>query len=526
MPLRVLSRPIMRYFLFGLVFEVGLILLGFLLPESWLQVEARNFILITHYPLMTAMEALPFGDSPMSVVLGLLMALVSMASAWGFLTYLVTRLTKRVLSHFVVSQDRKRILRYSFGFVCVSILLWVIVVNRPETSTPFTASPETKSTVNGNTAFALDLYQTLKDRPGNLFFSPYSISVSLAMTYAGARGQTENEMAKVLHFNLAQTNLPMAFGELVARMNRIQRWNRITLTTANSLWCQQDYQFTNTFLDLIHNYFQGDARQVDFRHSASAAANEVNRWVEHQTKEKIKDAVEPSQFNALTRLVLCNAIYFKGNWQHQFKVGDTQPAPFHVATNETVMVPTMSQKANFKTARSDDNTVELLELPYSGTDLSMIILLPQVEYPSPDVEQTGLPDLEQKFTIENLRVWLAILDQASAEETWVALPRFTTTQGFDLVKELQSLGMTSAFGENADFSGMDGTTHLFVSDVIHKAFVEVNESGTEAVAVTLPMAQTMSMAKQFSVDHPFIFLIRENGSGSILFIGRIVDPTK
>jgi serpin B len=525
-PLRVLSRPIMRYFLFGLVFEVGLILLGFLLPESWLQVEARNFILITHYPLMTAMEALPFGDSPMSVVLGLLMALVLMASVWGFLTYLVTRLTKRVLSRFVVSQDQKRILRYSLGFVCVAILLWVIVVNRPETPIPFTASPETKSTVDGNTAFALDLYQKLKDRPGNLFFSPYSISASLAMTYAGARGQTENEMAKVLHFNLAQTNLPMAFGELVARMNRIQRWNRITLTTANSLWCQRDYQFTNTFLDLMHNYYQGDARQVDFRHSASAAANEINRWVEHQTKEKIKDAVEPSQFNALTRLVLCNAIYFKGNWQHQFKTGDTQLAPFHVTTNETVMVQTMSQKAHFKTARSDDNTVELLELPYSGTDLSMIILLPEVEYHSPDVEQPRLPDLEQKFTIENLQVWLAKLDQANAEETWVALPRFTTTQGFDLMKELQSLGMTSAFGENADFSGMDGTTNLFVSDVIHKAFVEVNESGTEAVAVTLPMAQTMSMAKQFSVDHPFIFLIRENGSGSILFIGRIVDPTK
>lgn len=525
-PLRVLSRPVMRYFLFGLVFEVGLILLGFLLPESWLQVEARNFILITHYPLMTAMKALPFGDSPMSVVLGLLMALVLMASVWGFLTYLVTRLTKRVLSRFVVSQDQKRILRYSLGFVCVAILLWVIVVNRPETPIPFTASPETKSTVDGNTAFALDLYQKLKDRSGNLFFSPYSISASLAMTYAGARGQTENEMAKVLHFNLAQTNLPMAFGELVARMNRIQRWNRITLTMANSLWCQKDYHFTDAFLNLVHIYYRAEARQVDFKRSPQAAANEINGWVERQTNGKIKDVVSPTQFTDLTQLVLCDAIYFKGNWQHQFKVGDTQPAPFHVATNETVMVPTMSQKAYFKTARSDDNTVELLELPYSGTDLSMIILLPEVEYPSPDVEQPGLPDLEQIFTIENLRVWLAKLDQANAEETWVALPRFTTTQDFDLVKELQSLGMTSAFGENADFSGMDGTTNLFVSDVIHKAFVEVNESGTEAVAVTLPMAQSMSMAKQFSVDHPFIFLIRENGSGSILFMGRIVDPTK
>jgi serpin B len=156
----------------------------------------------------------------------------------------------------------------------------------------------------------------------------------------------------------------------------------------------------------------------------------------------------------------------------------------------------------------------------------MIILLPEVDYPSPDVEQPGLPDLEPKLTADNLCVWLAKLDQANPHETWVALPRFTTAQSFDLVKELQSMGLVSAFDGHADFSGMDGTTNLFISDVIHKAFVEVNESGTEAAAVTLTMAMSKSMAGNFIVDHPFIFLIRENGSGSILFIGRIVDPTK
>ncbi len=429
----------------------------------------------------------------------------------------------------------RRFLPWLF-FLCLIVLVLTIIPfhrERPititashEATVPFTASLEVKSAVDGNTAFAFDLYQKLKDRPGNLFFSPYSLSTALAMTYAGARGQTENEMAKVLHFNLAQTNLPMAFGSLGARMNQIQRWNRITLTTANSLWCQQDYRFTNSFLNLIHKYYSADARQVDFKHSPQAASSEINQWVERETKEKITDVVEPGQFTDLTRMVLCDAIYFKGKWQYQFEPRATKPAPFHVTTNETVTVPMMYQHAHFKTARSDDDSVELLELPYSGTDLSMIILLPQIEYPLPDVEQPGLPDLEQKLTADNLHAWLAKLDQANRDKTSVRLPRFTTTQSFDLVKELKSLGMPSAFDDSADFSGMDGTTNLFVSDVMHKAFVEVNESGTEAAATTLALVKTKSQAGRFIVDHPFLFLIRENGSGSILFVGRIIDPTK
>jgi serine protease inhibitor len=526
-PSSLVSRRGKRAFLFGILFEIVLILLCFLLPESWLQIKVRNFLIITHFPLMFVMEGLRLGGGAVSVILCLLIALAVMASVWGFLIFLVTRLIKRVLVRFIVSQRQKLVLRYSFGFLSMVILLWVIMANWPATPIPFAASPEVKSTVDGNTAFALDLYQKLKDRPGNLFFSPYSISTSLAMTYAGARGQTEGEMAKVLHFNLAQTNLPVAFGTLGTRMNQIQRWNRITLTTANSLWCQQDYRFTDAFLNLIHKYYDAEARRVDFKRSPQAASGEINKWVEQRTKGKIRDAVEPGLFTDYTRLVLCNAIYFKGKWQHQFKLRDTEPAPFHITTNETVTVPMMSQKAHFKTASSNDRSVELLELPYSGTDLSMIILLPEIEYPSPDVEQPGLPGLERKLTADNLRVWLANLDQANPHETRVALPRFTTSCGFELTKELKSLGMASAFDDlTANFYGMDGTTNLVISDVIHKAFVEVNESGTEAAAVTLTMARTKGMARRFIVDHPFIFLIRENGSGSILFLGRIVDPTK
>jgi serpin B len=532
MPATPTSRPPTRrrtFFLLGIVFELVLLLLCYVLPECWLQVEVRNFTLITHFPLMILMMVLAgvLGhNEEFAAILGLPICLAIMASIWGFLIYLVTRLVKGVLDRLGVSPRQKLVVRCGVGFLGVVILLWTIVANLPATPIPFMVTPEVKSTVDGNTAFALDLYQKLKDRPANLFFSPYSISTALAMTYAGARGQTEAEMAGVLHFNLAQTNLPMAFSELGARMTRIQRWNRITLTTANSLWCQKDYHFTDAFLNLIRKFYQADARQVDFIHSAPAATKEINGWVERKTNRKIKDTVEPGQFTDLTRLVLCNAIYFKGKWQHQFKARDTEPAPFHVTTNETLTVPMMHQKAHFKTARSDDRSVELLELPYSGNDLSMIILLPEVEYPSPDVEPPGLPDLEQKLTADNLRTWLTLLDQAYPHETEVALPRFTTAQSFDLVKELQSLGMTSAFNGDANFSGMDATTNLFVSDVIHKAFVEVNESGTEATAVSLNMALSMGIVGCFIVDHPFIFLIRENGSGTILFLGRIVDPTK
>ena len=517
-------RRLRRFFLLGILFDVGLIALAGLLPDSWLQIEIRNFVVITHSPFLMLLNIL--GDT----ILGLFVpffALAVIGAVWGFVIYWATHLAQKLASRYIVSPRQKLAWRWGLGLVGVAILWLALASTLPATLVPFTASPEVSVTVDGDTAFALDLYRRLKERPGNLFFSPYSLSTSLAMTYAGARGQTANEMAAALHFNPAQTNLAAAFRELTSRMNAIQRWNRITLLTANSLWGQRDHPFAPAYLNLVRDFYQGDVRQVDFVHAAPAAAQEINSWVERRTEGKIQSAVQPDQFNNLTRLVLCNAIYFKGKWQHQFKAGDTKPDSFHVSTNETVTVPMMRQKEHFKMTMSEDGSVELLELPYSGTDLSMIILLPQTDYPPPDVENPGLPDLEKKFTVENLRLWLAQLDQANPHETWVVVPRFTTSQSLDLAKELISLGMKSAFDEaTANFSGMDGTTNLLISDVIHKSFVQVNEAGTEAAAVSVVVVRTRSMSGRFIVDHPFIFLIRDNGSGSILFIGRIVDPTK
>jgi serine protease inhibitor len=415
----------------------------------------------------------------------------------------------------------------------IALVVWPIIVpnNRSSDDTSLTnqlkrtldwqASPDIRTMADGNNSFAVALYRQLKVRHGNLFFSPYGIYTSLAMTYAGARGQTEAEMAKTLHFSLPQQNFHAAFGEMIMQMEKIQQLDHIALASANSLWCQQDYRFTNTFLNLIHKDYDAEARNVDFKNSPQTVSDEINKWIAQKTGGKINNAVAPSQITPDVRLILYSAIYFKGQWQTQFNAKNTKPMPFYVSTNQTVTVPMMCLNSKFKTTYSDDYSVKLLELPYSGNDLSMIIFLPESE-----IEQNTLCDLEQKMATENIREWLAKLDQTYPHKTSVCFPRFTTTQSFDLGKELNSLGMTMIFNKNADFSGMNGTTNLFVSSVNHETFIEVNEEGTEAAAVARINAHLKSAAVLFKADHPFVFLIRENHTGTILFIGRIVDPTK
>ena len=512
------------FFLLGFLFEFVVILLTIALPDGSLAVDVRNFALVTHFPLMLVLNGMGLGDSVPGVILVLLMALVLMGSLWAVLIYWAVRFIRFALARF--SRRQKFVFGCALGCLGAAGLAWTIMSALPETPIPFESSPDIKAVVNGNNAFALDLYQQLKDRPGNLFFSPFSVSAALAMTCAGARGQTEMQMSNALHFNLPPEKLHPAFRALVERMNRIQRWHRIVLKMANALWGQEGDPFRVDFVRLVRENYFATANAVDFKNAGGAAA-EINRWVYRKTGHTIPRGVAPGQLAPLTRLVLSDAIYFKGKWQHQFKVRDTKLAPFHVTTNETVTVPMMYQKEHFKTAFSDDDSVELLELPYAGTDLSMIILLPSgARYYFSEAGHNDVHDLEQKLSRENLRSWLAALDQANPHETWVALPRFSTTQSFDLVRELKALGMTLAFNDSADFSGMDGTTNLFVSDVIHKALVKVDESGTEAAAVTLVLVKTKGQVGSFIADHPFIFLIRENGSGSIVFLGRIIDPTK
>lgn len=373
---------------------------------------------------------------------------------------------------------------------------------------------DTKTSAEGNTSFALNLYGKVKEAEGNLFFSPYSISTALAMTYAGARGNTEKQMAEVLHFTLGQKQLHPAFALLEAQLNAVQERGGIELSVANALWSQKDYVFLSEFLDLTKKHYGAGLNLVDFKTACEAVRKKINAWVEEKTKNKIKDLIKPGILNPLTRLVLTNAIYFKGNWESQFKKTQTKEAPFWLAPGKSIKVPMMTQKQEFH--YMENSNLQMLALPYVGNDLSMIVLLPK--------EVGGLAQIETALNVGNLITWTRLLRKG---ETLVFLPKFKMTSQFSLGKTLASMGMFDAFTGKADFSGMTGKKDLYISSVIHKAFVDVNEEGTEAAAATAVTMKRLSMPAPppvFRADHPFIFLIRHNPSESILFLGRVVNP--
>lgn len=377
-----------------------------------------------------------------------------------------------------------------------------------------TNNNDIKAVVAGNRQFALDLYARLKEQSGNLFFSPHSISTALAMTYAGARGQTEEQMAQVLHFSLPQERLHPAFKVLEEVLQAIGNQKGCKLSIANALWGQKDYTFLEEFLDLMEQYYGAGLNKVDFENNTEGARQTINRWVMKKTNNKIKDLIKPGVLDEYTRLVLTNAIYFYGTWKYKFDRQDTRTELFTIGPGETVLVPMMSMKENLRYWANED--LQVLELPYVGKYMSMIVLLPN--------NLEDFESLENSLTIENLNIWLAELQEQEVE---VYLPKFDITSEFNLSDVLAVMGMSDAFMPYvADFSGMDGTRDLFISAVVHKAFVAVNEEGTEAAAATA-VAITVTSVPQipvFRADHPFVFLIRDNESGNILFIGRVMNP--
>ena len=372
--------------------------------------------------------------------------------------------------------------------------------------------------IKGNSDFGFDLYQRLKGEKGNLFFSPYSISTALAMTYAGARGQTEKEMAEVLHFSLEQEPLHSSFSKLQSELNAIQNKGYVKLSIANSLWAQEGYHFLDTFFNLNKKYYGAGLNFVDFEKETEAARKTINIWVKDKTQQKIKELIKPGMVDSLTTLVLCNAIYFKGNWLVQFDKKRTKKDNFYISPDKTIKVAMMNQESRYK--YKDFGSFSAIELPYEGNDLSMIVFLPK--------EIDGLAEFEKNLTNSNVKAWIDRLTASYKSEIFVSLPEFKTTCEFELSKILSDMGMPSAFSlPPADFSGMTGRKDLFISKVIHKAFVDVNEEGTEAAAATaVVMLEGISRPLMFRANHPFVFLIRENQTGSILFIGRIIDPTK
>mgnify|MGYP001029060656 CR=1 FL=1 len=374
--------------------------------------------------------------------------------------------------------------------------------------------------VDGNNSFSFDLYRQLRKEEGNLFFSPYSISTALAMTYAGAGGITEKEMARVLHFSLTKKRLHPVFLELVTMIGAIQGRGHIDISVANALWIQKDFRLKETFLNITDKYYGASPFFVDFIPPAARekTRQRINRWVEEKTKEKIKELIPIGVLNDLTRLVLTNAIYFKGNWVTQFKESNTKDAPFKISPAKKIDVPMMFLEGYFQYMEGDG--IQVLQMPYKGKEMSLLIMLPG--------QETGIKKLEEGLSINRLNNWLASLQHRKVK---VYLPKFKMTCEYGMKEILTAMGMGSAFSGSANFSGISDMP-LKIDDVLHKAFLEVNERGTEAAAATAVVFGVTSsrvgikpQIPVFRADHPFIFVIKDNNTDSILFMGRLDDPS-
>lgn len=373
----------------------------------------------------------------------------------------------------------------------------------------------------GNTAFGMDLYAHLAAAPGNLFLSPFSISAALAMAAAGARGDTLAEMRKVLRFPGDPAATHAAFGKLFKAVTTPDAVGKpaYELSVANALWAQKGYPWRAAYKQTVSAIYGAGLFDVDFVGNPEAARGQINHWVEGQTRDKIKDLLAKGIVTTDTRLVLTNAIYFKGTWASTFDKDATRDLPFRLADGGKVDAPLMFRKGGYSYTEGDG--FQALELPYKGNRLGMVVVLPA----APD----GLPAVEKALTGDALAKTLANLKYE--REVLVHLPRFKAEKSFNLNEPLKALGMKAAFTPAADFGGMsDGGPSLSVSDVVHKAFVDVNETGTEAAAATAVVVGLTSAPAQppkpkvFRADRPFLFLIRDRQTNSVLFLGRLTHP--
>ena len=388
-------------------------------------------------------------------------------------------------------------------------------------TSPNVPAADFQALVNGNNAFALDIYQTLSAQEGNLILSPFSMSLALAMTYAGARGETESQMTDTLHFDLPQGQLHPAFNALdqdLAPRGKAKSDDEepLQLNIANAVWAEETFSFLQDFLDVIASNYGAGIRLADFVNRYERIRKEINGWVFDETQEKIKDLIPEGILNSDTRMVLVNAIYFKADWLDQFGPYDTYASPFHLLDGTDVTVNMMKQSMGAPYYRGDG--FQAVELAYAGDTAAMDILVP--DEGNFEAFESALNSNLYDQTLDGLRPIFLDLD----------VPKFTFESSLDLSETLKSMGMVDAFDpDSADFSGMTGKRDLFISDVIHKAFVAVDEKGTEAAAATGAFAQITSALPEnitLTIDRPFIFIIRDKPSGQILFIGRVLDPTQ
>ncbi len=394
--------------------------------------------------------------------------------------------------------------------------------NRPRAEIGDVSRNNLERLADGNTQFAFDIYQQLQSQPGNLFYSPYSISSALAMTYAGAEGSTAEEMASVLRFMLDQENLHPAFNALDQKFDSLaeleipqDQGDPFQLNIANAIWGQKDFHFESDFLDLLAENYGAGLWLLDYISQPEESRLAINEWVSDETKEKIQDLIPQGGIDSDTRLVLSNAIYFKATWVEQFEKRLTEEGKFYGLEGEEISAQMMQSgsSASFRYLKDDD--YQAVELPYIGNQVSMLVVVP---------DQGMFEEFEDQFSIEKLNL---ILDGLSYSPVVLTFPKFEFEAEISLAEILTDMGMPTALSDAADFSGMTGSKDLFISDVFHKAFVCVDEEGTEAAAATAVDMSLTSMPEsplELTVDRPFLFLIREHDTGTVLFMGRVVNP--
>ncbi len=363
--------------------------------------------------------------------------------------------------------------------------------------------------------FTFKTYSVLKDEPGNLFFSPFSISTALSMTAEGAEGKTMEEMRNTLDLSNNSSANRQGFESLVDSLNAKNA--SYNLSVADAIWIEKTFSVKQEFSSALSTYYNALAQQADFVNNAEGERKNINNWVAGKTNNKILDLIPQDGVNSLTRLVIANAIYFKGNWAQQFDKNDTQNATFFTPQSGNMSVPMMHLSKSENASYYSDNELKALEMDYQGDNLSMLILLPNVNHNLSEVEaglsSARISDIRAQLIRQPVQVWL---------------PRFSMTKSEEMSDVLKELGMKSAFDPNAaDFSRISSTEELYISDVFHKAFINVDETGTEAAAATAVVIGVTAIAPlpEFRADHPFLFFIMDKRTGAILFMGRVVDPT-
>ncbi len=392
--------------------------------------------------------------------------------------------------------------------------------DKPRNANPSSSAAQQSQLVSGNTAFAFELYKQLGARQGNLFLSPYSISTALAMTQAGARGDTLAQMNKALHFTLPIDALHPALNALQLALNKREQNAQdaskkdFRLRVTNALWGEKTYSFKADFLDLLAENYGAGLRLVDFLSAPEPSRQAINQWVSDQTEQKIKDLLPQGSITNLTRLVLTNAIYFNANWMKPFYPENTKAGDFNLLDGKKTQAQLMSTSTQLPYARGSG--YQAVELPYEGNKLSMLVVVP---------DGGKFTDIERSLDPDNLE---SIKKGLGSAQVNLQLPRFKFEASFGLIDALKALGMQAAFEPGkADLSGMDGTKNLYISAIEHKAYISVDEKGTEAAAATAVVVGLTSMPAQsvdLKIDRPFLFYILDKQSGALLFMGRVVNP--